>query len=99
MPIDIDLPRVGGEVKVEVIVGHQVDGAEIMVRVQVAKEDCSNRFRWNPKLDPGAGCPMPQPIKGVAWGMWTIHRFRTSAVIIIGSNVLLYLKTWKPSPL
>jgi len=50
-PVDIDLPRVGGEIKVEVIVGHHVDEAEIMVRVQMGKEDRSNRFRWNPNLD------------------------------------------------
>ena len=32
-PVDIDLPRVRGEIKVEVIVRHYVDEAEIMVRV------------------------------------------------------------------
>src|SRR5215469_12569292 len=49
-PVDIDLPRVGGEIKVEVIVGHHVDEAEIVVRVQVGKEDGSNPFRWNSNL-------------------------------------------------
>src|ERR1043165_1104018 len=38
-PVDIYLSRVRGEIKAEVIVGHQVDEAEIMVRVQVGKED------------------------------------------------------------
>src|SRR5579883_49130 len=46
-PVDIDLPRAGGEV----IIGHHVDEAEIMIRVQVGKEDRSNRFRWNSNLD------------------------------------------------
>src|SRR5689334_22038932 len=50
-PVDVDLLRVGGEINVEVIVGHHVDKAEIMVRVQVGKENRSNRFRWNPSLD------------------------------------------------
>src|SRR5215469_5758835 len=49
-PVDIDLPRVGGKIKVEVIVGHHVDEAEIVVRVQVGKEDGSNPFRWNSNL-------------------------------------------------
>src|SRR5215469_6299066 len=36
--------------KLEVIVGHHVDEAEIMVRVQMGKEDGSNPFRWNSNL-------------------------------------------------
>ena len=58
-PLDIDLPRVGGEIKVEVIVGHHVDEAEVMVRVQVGKEDGSNRFRRNPNLDQATDGPSP----------------------------------------
>src|SRR5579859_1723358 len=50
-PVDIDLPRVGGEIKVEKIIGHHVHEAKIMVRVQVGKEDRSNGFRWDPNLD------------------------------------------------
>src|SRR5579872_2785266 len=50
-PVDIDLARVGGEIKVKIIVGHQVDEPEIMVRMQVGEEDRSDRFRGNPGLD------------------------------------------------
>jgi hypothetical protein len=32
-PVDINLPRVGGEIKAEVVVCHDVDEAQIMVRV------------------------------------------------------------------
>src|SRR5579872_3182130 len=50
-PVDTNLPRIRGEVKVEVIVGHHINEADVMVRVQVSKEDGCNRFRWNSGLD------------------------------------------------
>ncbi len=56
-PVDIDLSRIRAEIEAEVIVGHHVGEAEIMVRVQVGKENRSNRFRGNSRLDQAADGP------------------------------------------